>query len=195
MIPYLNSIVNSFCLQLMHMQADIAAREPGQQSPNKEEVASQLRLVTGIEKINRQIALLKKQAAVEAANAAANPAPATDTQPAPAPATAVKAAPAADVALPALPHSTPQPTAAPIMTRADYEKYKAVLHTNIDMGNTEIINYNGQPVELLWLLYNVLQYTASKEAGEFLPYTTKVRGSKYAGELQDMLGYYRQLAA
>jgi hypothetical protein len=185
MIPHLTNIVNSFCLQLMNMQADIAAREPGQQFPNMEEVNAQLRLVTGIEKINRQITLLKKQAAEEATNAA--------TQ---APVTEAKATPAAVAAPPALPHGTPPPTGEePVMTRADHEKYKQILHTNIDLNNTEMIAYKGHHVELLWLLYNVLQYTASKEAGEFLPYTTRVRGSKYASQLQEMLGYYRQLAA
>lgn len=189
MIPQLTSIVNSFCLQLMNMQANIESREPGQQFPNTEEVNAQLRLVTGIEKINRQITLLKKQAA-EAATDTDAPAAAAPVAPVPVP---VAAAPPAAAAAPPL--NNPQPAAEPIMARADYEKYKAILQANIDTGNTEMMLYKGHHVELLWLLYNVLEYAAHKEAGDFLPYTTTVRGTPVITQLQNKLRQHRQLAA
>ncbi len=192
MIPQLTSIVNSFCLQLMNMQASIESREPGQQMPNADEVNAQLRLVTGIEKINRQITLLKKQAA-EADTNTAIPAAAVSAMPIPAPVPPAAPVPAAAPA--ALPHSNPQPTAEPIMARADYEKYKALLQANIGTGNTEMMVYKGHHVELLWLLYNVLEYAAHKEAGDFLPYTTTVRGTPVIARLQDKLRQHQQLAA
>ena len=140
MTPYLTTIAQNFCIQLMNMQAAIATRPEGEQYPTTQEVTAQLRLMSAIEKANKQIALLKKEA-----EAAETPAVMATPQP-----------PAAAASIPAE-NGNPLPEGKPEITWNDFVQYEHLLTHNIDFAQAPV-NFHGVAVERWWLIFNLVRF-------------------------------------
>ncbi len=172
MIPYLTTIAQNFCIQLMNMQAAIATRPEGEQFPTPQEVTAQLRLMSAIEKANKQIALLKKEAAEPAEIPAAVATP-------PAPALAE--------------NTNPLPEGKPTITWDDYVHYEHLITHNIDFTDTTTINFHGVEVERWWLIFNLLMFATGTK--RYLGYEDCTRPSSDTRTIQIMVDDYLQKKA